>query len=127
MSGTLSFDNLPWRSTDKNEFREEFRAANRGQDSNHSGDRVTNIGAAIDTKGVKYVKQIINVGIKGSVLSEIKVIRINTTGTDKVIQNDAIMVEIRKNALPCGLISAKSVSKHENSIAGTHYTDMESF
>ena len=68
---------------------------------------MTDISAAINAEGIEDVEKVIDEGIESGVAAEVKIVRIDAAGTDKVIENDTVMGhEIRENALPGGLIGA---------------------
>lgn len=51
---------------------------------------MADVGAASDTEGVEDVEEVVDVGIEGGVATVVKVIGVDTAGTDKVIEDDAV-------------------------------------
>ena len=124
----FSFFRLPGRSTDEYEFSEELRAANGSQNPNHGGDGVADISATINAESIKDVEKVVDEGIKSGVAPEVKIVRIDAAGTDKVIENDTEMgQEIRENALPRGLIGAEAMGENKHPLAVPNYSDIQSF
>lgn len=68
------------------------------------------IEATINSERIEYIQEVIDVRIETSVSPKIEVIGIYTAGTDQVIENDSVRrEEIGENAIPGGLIRAKSM------------------
>lgn len=86
-------DKLPRRSTYEDEFGEELWSPNRGQNSDHGRDRVTNISTALDTKSIEDMQKVINIGIESGVTTKIEAIRVNTARTHKVIEDNPIITQ----------------------------------
>lgn len=80
-----------------------MRAANGGDEANHSGDGVADIGTAVDAESIEYAEQVVDVGVEGVILYEVKVIRIYSTCAGKIVEDDAETLlpdEEREDTLP---------------------------
>ena len=118
---------LPWRCSYHNKLGEELWTSNGCQNTDHCRNRVTHIKAPVNAKSVKNVEQVIDIGFKISVASKIEIIRIDTTSTYKIKQNHPIVwCEERENALPSGLVGAKSMGKNQKFVTLAFDTDIES-
>lgn len=53
----------------------------------HGENRVINIEISINAKRIKYIKEFIDIRIESSVLPEINEVGIDTTSTNRVIEN----------------------------------------
>lgn len=89
---------------------------------------MADVGATIDTVGVEDVEQVIDIGVESGVAAKIEEVRVDTAGTDEVIENDSVVgCEVRENSLPHGLVCAEAMSQNQGSLTGPFYTDIEIF
>lgn len=117
---------LPGRSADEDELGEEVGSADGGENSDHGGDGVANVGAAGDGEGVENGEEVVDVGVEGGVTAEVKVVRVDAAGADEVVYDDAVgLRQVRENALPGGLVGAEAVGEDEELIAGADHADVE--
>lgn len=87
---------------------------------------MTDVSTASDTEGIKDLKKVIDVSIKGGVAAVIEVIRVDAAGANEVIENDAVVAsEVREHALPRRLVGAEAVSEDKVFVAGAFYADIK--
>lgn len=89
---------------------------------------MADVGATIDTVGVEDVEQVVDIGVESGVAAKIEEVRVDTAGTDKVIENDSVVrCEVRENPLPHGLVCAEAMGQNQGFLARPFYTDIEIF
>lgn len=88
---------------------------------------MTDVRAVSDTKSVKNVQEVVDVGVEGGVSAEIEVVGVNTAGADEVKENDGVAAsEVRKDSLPGGLVGAEAMGEDEDPVAGSFDADIQS-
>lgn len=76
---------------------------------------MAHVGTAIDSEGVKDVKQVIDIGVEGGVAAKVEAVGVDTAGTDEVVENDAVVgCEGGENALPDRLVGAETVGEDQD-------------
>lgn len=101
---------LPRGSADEDELGEEIGAANGGEDSDHGGDGVTDVVAAVDSEGGEDVEEVVGVGVESGVAPEVEVVGVDAAGADEVEEDHAVVAEeIGENAPPRRLVGAGAV------------------
>ncbi|XP_010527549.1 PREDICTED: uncharacterized protein LOC104804883 [Tarenaya hassleriana] len=114
--------------SDEDELGEEIWATDRGEDSDHGGDGVADVGAAADLEGIEDIEEVVDIGVEGSVAIEVKVVWVDRAGADEVVEDDSICLgEEREDQMPRRLVRTEAVGEDEDSLARPDHPHVQGF